>query len=40
MFANDIVNVCIIEPHTPIISGIFKVGEIGCSNECVKDLRI
>ena len=31
MFAADIVNICIIQPHPSIICWIFKVGDINCS---------
>ena len=29
-----------IEPHTPIVSWTFKVGEISCSNQCAKNLHV
>ena len=40
MFALQIVNVGIIQPHFSVICWIFKVGDINCSNQCTKDLCI
>ena len=37
MFANKIVDICIIQPHTSAVCWVFKVGDIKYSNHCAKD---
>ena len=40
MFAMEIVNVCIIQPHPSVVVRIFKVGDIKGSVQCAEDLCV
>ena len=38
MFATEIVNVCIIQPHLSVVGiGILKIGDINHSNQCAQN---
>ena len=40
VFASEIVNLCIIQPHTSVVCLILNVGDIKYSNQCAKDLCV
>ena len=40
MFATEIVDVCIIQPHHSVVGWIFKESDIKHSDQCVEDLCV